>query len=68
MLLTIINQLLTESDLEGITQRNDERWNDVTIMQMGILFFAIIFGATAMIFPGISGSLCFMVFGIYYKD
>ena len=66
MLLTLINQLLTESDLEGITQRNDERWNDVTIMQMGILFFAIIFGATAMIFPGISGSLCFMVFGIYY--
>ncbi len=66
MLLTIINQLLISSDLEGITQRNDERWNDVTILQMVILFFAIAFGATAMIFPGISGSLCFMVFGIYY--
>ena len=66
MLLTLVNQLLLTSDLEGITQRNDERWNDVTLMQMGILFFAIIFGATAMIFPGISGSLCFMVFGIYY--
>lgn len=66
MLLTLVNQLLTTSDLEGITQRNDERWDDVNLMQMGILFFAIIFGATAMIFPGISGSLCFMVFGIYY--
>ncbi|MBP5342380.1 DUF368 domain-containing protein [bacterium] len=66
ILLTIVNQILITSEIGEDIQRNNERWTDVSIWQMLTLFFAIAFGATAMIFPGISGSLCFMVFGIYY--
>lgn len=36
-----------------------------TYIDMLILFIAIIFGAIAMIFPGISGSMIFMIFGLY---
>lgn len=45
---------------------HDERWTDVSFSQMIILFFSIVIGAIAMIFPGISGSMVFMIFGIYY--
>ncbi len=49
---------------EGID--SNERWRNVTLYQMGFLFLAIIIGAVAMIFPGISGSMLFMIMGIYY--
>jgi len=61
VVLAIVNILVEEGSFDP-----NKRFNNVSFGQMIILFFAIIIGATAMIFPGISGSLVFMILGIYY--
>ena len=43
-----------------------ERYTDVKIKDMILLFVMIIPGTMCMLFPGISGSLLFMILGIYY--
>ena len=44
----------------------NERYTDVKIKDMILLFIMIIPGTMCMLFPGISGSLLFMILGIYY--
>lgn len=48
----------------GANNIETQEWPNA--LDMLILFVGIIFGAIAMIFPGISGSMVFMIFGIYF--
>ena len=59
--LTIVNVIVLKNP-----QTPDDRFIEVGFKEMVILFFSMMLATLAMIFPGISGSLMFMILGVYY--
>ena len=60
--LSILNVYINKNSETG----KDEVFSDVNIVLMIELFFLSIISFTTMLFPGISGSLTLMIFGLYY--
>lgn len=63
--LYIQKRQISESP-EEIEALHRMRWTNIKFPRLVLVFFFTIIGTTAMIFPGISGSLLFMSVGIYY--
>ena len=62
VVFAILNVIFNRDDHSQI----DNRFENVSFLDCLFIFGAIFIGAIAMIFPGISGSLVFMIMGIYY--
>lgn len=59
---SILNVIFNRDDHSQI----EKRFENVSFIDCMFIFGAIFIGSIAMIFPGISGSLVFMIMGIYY--